>query len=42
MPPARLTRYGELCGATLARAHARTGDAVTGWASTLTVKLAAA
>ena len=27
MPPARLARYGEICGATLARAHARTGDA---------------
>ena len=27
MPPERLARYGELCGATLARAHARTGDA---------------
>ena len=27
MPPARLARYGELCGATLARAHARSGDA---------------
>ena len=33
MPPARLARYGELCGATLARAHARTGDAakITGY-----------
>jgi uncharacterized protein (DUF2252 family) len=28
MPPARLARYGEICGATLARAHARAGDAV--------------
>jgi uncharacterized protein (DUF2252 family) len=27
MTPAGLARYGELCGATLARAHARTGDA---------------
>jgi uncharacterized protein (DUF2252 family) len=27
MPPANLARYGELCGATLARAHARSGDA---------------
>ena len=27
MPPARLARYGELCGVTLARAHARSGDA---------------
>src|SRR4051794_10219317 len=27
MPPARLARYGHLCGATLARAHARSGDA---------------
>jgi uncharacterized protein (DUF2252 family) len=27
MPPARMALYGELCGATLARAHARTGDA---------------
>ena len=27
MPPERLARYGELCGATLARAHARSGDA---------------
>ena len=27
MPPARLARYGEMCGATLARAHARSGDA---------------
>ena len=27
MTPARLAVYGELCGATLARAHARTGDA---------------
>ena len=33
MPPARLATYGELCGATLARAHARTGDAakITGY-----------
>ena len=33
MPPGRLARYGELCGATLARAHARTGDAakITGY-----------
>ena len=33
MPPARLARYGEICGATLARAHARTGDAakITGY-----------
>ena len=33
MPPARLAIYGELCGATLARAHARTGDAakITGY-----------
>jgi uncharacterized protein (DUF2252 family) len=27
MPPERLARYGEICGATLARAHARSGDA---------------
>jgi uncharacterized protein (DUF2252 family) len=27
MPPARLAVYAELCGTTLARAHARTGDA---------------
>ena len=27
MTPKRLARYGELCGAVLARAHARTGDA---------------
>jgi uncharacterized protein (DUF2252 family) len=27
MPPDRLASYGRLCGATLARAHARTGDA---------------
>ena len=27
MPPQRLALYGELCGATLGRAHARTGDA---------------
>ena len=33
MPPARLAVYAELCGTTLARAHARTGDAakVTGY-----------
>ena len=33
MPPARLARYAELCGAALARAHARTGDAakITGY-----------
>ena len=33
MPPARLAIYGQLCGTTLARAHARTGDAakVTGY-----------
>ena len=33
MPPARLALYGQLCGATLARAHARTGDAakITGY-----------
>jgi uncharacterized protein (DUF2252 family) len=33
MPPDRLALYGELCGATLARAHARTGDAakITGY-----------
>ena len=33
MPPARLASYGELCGATLARAHARTGNAakITGY-----------
>ena len=33
MPPERLALYGELCGATLARAHARTGDAakITGY-----------
>jgi uncharacterized protein (DUF2252 family) len=33
MTPARLAVYGELCGATLARAHARTGDAakITGY-----------
>ena len=33
MTPARLTVYGELCGVTLARAHARTGDAakITGY-----------
>jgi len=27
MPPARLARDGEMCGITLARAHARSGDA---------------
>ncbi|HZN87601.1 MAG TPA: DUF2252 domain-containing protein [Thermoleophilaceae bacterium] len=27
MPPTRLARYGEVCGVTLARAHARSGDA---------------
>jgi uncharacterized protein (DUF2252 family) len=27
MPPKRLALYGQVCGATLARAHARTGDA---------------
>src|SRR3954452_22204048 len=27
MPPKRLARYAEICGATLARAHARSGDA---------------
>ena len=33
MPPERLAQYGEICGATLARAHARTGDAakITGY-----------
>ena len=33
MPPTRLALYGELCGATLARAHARAGDAakITGY-----------
>ena len=33
MPPGRLARYGQLCGVTLARAHARSGDAakVTGY-----------
>ncbi len=33
MPPERLALYGELCGTTLARAHARTGDAakITGY-----------
>jgi uncharacterized protein (DUF2252 family) len=33
MPPASLATYGELCGTTLARAHARTGDAakITGY-----------
>ena len=28
MPPATLRRYAELCGTTLARAHARTGDRI--------------
>ncbi|WP_438828814.1 DUF2252 domain-containing protein [Streptomyces klenkii] len=28
MPPGRLRAYGELCGATLARAHARSGDRI--------------
>ncbi|WP_424892788.1 DUF2252 domain-containing protein [Streptomyces sp. XH2] len=28
MPPGRLQAYGELCGATLARAHARSGDRI--------------
>lgn len=28
MSPARLTVYGTLCGRTLARAHARSGDRV--------------
>jgi hypothetical protein len=27
MAPARMAAYAELCGAALARAHARTGDA---------------
>jgi uncharacterized protein (DUF2252 family) len=27
MPPERMARYGEICGASLARAHARSGDA---------------
>jgi uncharacterized protein DUF2252 len=27
MPPARLVRYAAICGTTLARAHARSGDA---------------
>jgi hypothetical protein len=27
MPPERLALYGRVCGGTLARAHARTGDA---------------
>ena len=27
LDPAALARYGEICGAALARAHARTGDA---------------
>ena len=33
MTPGQLATYGELCGATLARAHARTGDAarITGY-----------
>jgi uncharacterized protein (DUF2252 family) len=33
MPPDRLAKYGEICGATLARAHGRTGDAakITGY-----------
>ena len=33
MPPSRLALYGQICGATLARAHARTGDAakITGY-----------
>jgi sugar/nucleoside kinase (ribokinase family) len=33
MTPPRLAVYGELCGATLARAHARTGNAakITGY-----------
>jgi uncharacterized protein (DUF2252 family) len=33
MPPSRLARYGQLCGVTLARSHARSGDAakVTGY-----------
>ena len=33
MSPGRLALYSELCGATLARAHARTGDAarITGY-----------
>ncbi len=33
MPPERLARYGQICGATLARAHARCGDAakITGY-----------
>jgi uncharacterized protein (DUF2252 family) len=33
MTPTRLAIYGEICGATLARAHARTGDAakITGY-----------
>jgi uncharacterized protein (DUF2252 family) len=33
MPPARLAVYAEMCGATLARAHARTGNAakITGY-----------
>ncbi|WP_030797785.1 DUF2252 domain-containing protein [Streptomyces sp. NRRL S-337] len=28
MPPGRMRLYGELCGATLARAHARSGDRI--------------
>jgi uncharacterized protein (DUF2252 family) len=33
MPPERMALYGQVCGATLARAHARTGDAakITGY-----------
>ena len=33
MPPSRLALYGQICGATLAPAHARTGDAakITGY-----------
>jgi len=33
MPPQRMALYGQVCGATLARAHARTGDAakITGY-----------
>jgi len=33
MTPERLARYGEICGAALAQAHARTGDAarITGY-----------
>jgi hypothetical protein len=29
MTPRELSAYGEICGRTLARAHARSGDAVT-------------